>query len=107
MSERAFQAFVEAAKKDPALAEGAQSAVADLQGNEASAALAAYARARSYDVTDDDVVAAMAASAAPDGALADDQLDGVAGGGFFTQVGQGYDKTINEVGNGFKKMFGW
>lgn len=80
MSEHAFQEFIEAAGEDPALAEGAQKAVGDLQGNEASAALAAYARARGYDVTDEEVATAMAAGV-PDGTLSDDQLDGVAGGG--------------------------
>ena len=80
MSEQAYQAFVAAAAQDPALAEGARQALGGRRDAAASAALAAYARDRGYDVTDHDAAAAM--PAAPDGALSDDQLEGVAGGNY-------------------------
>lgn len=80
MSEDAFKSFLAATKQDPALAAGAQQAMGGGGDDAAAAALAAFARARGYDVGDGDVAAAMRAAPPSDGPLPDDRLDGVAGG---------------------------
>ena len=78
MSDDTLRRFFDAARQDPALAEGARQALGDRPGD--ASALAAFARARGYEVSDDDVAAAVAAAPPPDGDLPDDRLDGVAGG---------------------------
>ncbi|MCQ0988071.1 Nif11-like leader peptide family RiPP precursor [Jiella marina] len=82
MTMKTLNDFATTVQGDETLARGLANAIGDRQGPEAAEAFAAYARAAGFDVNADEVEAASQA-AAPQGALWDDQLDAVAGGGFF------------------------
>ena len=93
MSATAFAAFVEKVQNDPGLARAVDEAIGDRRGAAVAAAVAGEARARGYDVADDEVLAMARGAAEPgsDGPLADDDLDAVAGGNvgqFFKDVGK-------------------
>lgn len=87
MSEMEFRRFVASVGSDPETATDFLLAIAERRGEDAAAAVAALAQAQGFDVTIED--ARLAQPDVPDRAsdLADEDLDGVAGGILMPPVG--------------------